>query len=134
MTSPGDTVVDPLQAYLPRLIRYWNVEAPGRLHRAVDGSMVLMDISGFTKMSERLARHGNVGAEEVTGVVDDTFGRLLPAAYAFGANLIKFGGDAQLLLFTGEEHQLRAAAAAHAMRAELRRIGGFQTSAGKVLL
>ncbi|WP_256842353.1 adenylate/guanylate cyclase domain-containing protein [Ornithinimicrobium cryptoxanthini] len=134
MTSPGDTVVDPLQAYLPRLIRYWNVEAPGRLHRAVDGSMVLMDISGFTKMSERLARHGNVGAEEVTGVIDDTFGRLLPAAYTFGANLIKFGGDAQLLLFTGEGHQLRAAAAAHAMRAELRRIGGFQTSAGKVLL
>lgn len=134
MTSPGDTAVDPLQAYLPRLIRYWNVEAPGRLHRAVDGSMVLMDISGFTKMSERLARHGNVGAEEVTGVIDDTFDRLLPAAYAFGANLIKFGGDAQLLLFTGEGHPLRAAAAAHAMRVELRRIGGFQTSAGKVTL
>lgn len=134
MTSPGDTAVDPLQAYLPRLIRYWNVEAPGSLHRAVNGSMVLMDISGFTKMSERLARHGNVGAEEVTGVIDDTFDRLLPAAYAFGANLIKFGGDAQLLLFTRDGHPLRAAAAAHAMRAELRRIGGFQTSAGKVTL
>lgn len=123
-----------LQPYLPRLVRYWNESDSGRLHRSVEGSMVLMDISGFTKMSERLARHGNVGAEEVTEVIDTTFGRLLPAAYTHGANLLKFGGDAQLLLFTGEGHPLRAAAAAHDMRAELRRIGGFATSAGKVVL
>ena len=126
--------VDRLQPYLPRLVRYWDAETPGRLHQAVRGSMVLMDISGFTKMSERLARHGDVGAEEVTEVIGTTFGRLLPAAYAYGANLLKFGGDAQLLMFTGEGHELRAAAAAHEMRAELRRIGGFQTAAGKVVL
>ena len=96
--------------------------------------MVFVDISGFTKMSERLARHGIVGAEEVTEVIDNTFGRLLPRAYAFGANLLKFGGDALLLLFTGEGHPLRAAAGAHAMRAELREIGVFETTAGKVRL
>ncbi|MRX42210.1 AAA family ATPase [Agromyces sp. Q22] len=123
-----------LQPYVPRLVRYWDEETPGRLHQAVEGTMVLVDISGFTRMSERLARHGNVGAEEVTEVIDGTFDRLLPAAYAFGANLLKFGGDAQLLLFTGEDHHLRAAAAAHDMRAELRRIDGFATSAGTVSL
>ena len=125
---------DVLQPYLARLVRYWDEEAPGRLHRPVEGTMALVDISGFTRMSERLARHGNVGAEEVTEVIDGTFGRLLPAAYAFGANLLKFGGDSQLLLFTGEGHHLRAAAAAHAMRTELRRLDGFATSAGNVAL
>ncbi|MBM7503875.1 adenylate/guanylate cyclase domain-containing protein [Agromyces aurantiacus] len=123
-----------LQPYLPRLVRYWDEENPGRLHRRVEGTMALVDISGFTRMSERLARHGHVGAEEVTEVVDDTFDRLLPAAYALGANLLKFGGDAQLLLFTGDDHHVRAAAAAFDMRAELRRIGVFPTSAGKVAL
>jgi class 3 adenylate cyclase/tetratricopeptide (TPR) repeat protein len=132
-TSETDTR-DVLQPYLARLVRYWDEEAPGRLHRPVEGTMALIDISGFTRMSERLARYGNVGAEEVTEVIDGTFGRLLPAAYAFGANLLKFGGDAQLLLFTGEDHHLRAAAAAHAMRTELRGIDGFATSAGKVAL
>ncbi|MEI5582490.1 adenylate/guanylate cyclase domain-containing protein, partial [Agromyces sp. CCNWLW208] len=133
-TSPDADTTDVLQPYLARLVRYWDVETPDRLHRPVEGTMALIDISGFTRMSERLARHGNVGAEEVTEVIDGTFDRLLPAAYAFGANLLKFGGDAQLLLFTGEDHHLRAAAAAHAMRAELRRIDGFATSAGTVAL
>jgi class 3 adenylate cyclase/tetratricopeptide (TPR) repeat protein len=123
---------DVLQPYVARLVRFWDQEAPGRLHRPFDGTMALVDISGFTRVSERLARHGHVGAEEVTEVIDGTFGRLLPAAYAFGANLLKFGGDAQLLWFTGEDHHLRAAAAAHAMRAELRRIEGFATNAGNV--
>ncbi|BDZ53972.1 hypothetical protein GCM10025870_10450 [Agromyces marinus] len=126
--------VDALQPYVPRLVRYWDAETPGRLHRPVEGTMALIDISGFTRMSERLARYGNVGAEEVTEVIDGTFARLLPAAYAFGANLLKFGGDAQLLWFTGTDHHTRAAAAAHAMRAELRRLDGFATSAGTVSL
>jgi class 3 adenylate cyclase len=123
-----------LQQYLPRLVRYWDEDAPGRLHRSIEGSMVFVDISGFTKMSERLARHGNVGAEEVTEVIDNTFGALLPEAYAFGANLLKFGGDALLLLFTNEGHQQRAVAGAHAMRIKLREVGTFQTTAGKVSL
>lgn len=125
---------DRLQPYLPRLIRYWDEDAPGRLHRSIEASMVFVDVSGFTKMSERLARHGNVGAEEVTDVIDTTFGTLLPEAYAYGANLLKFGGDALLLMFSGQGHAARAAAAAHAMRAKLRDVGTFQTTAGKVSL
>lgn len=120
--------------YLPRLVRYWDDDAPGALHRRVEASMVFVDISGFTKMSERLARHGNVGAEEVTEVIDSTFGALLPEAYGYGANLLKFGGDALLLMFTDEGHTERAAAGAHAMRAKLREIGTFTTTAGKVSL
>ena len=96
--------------------------------------MVFVDISGFTKMSERLARHGKVGAEEVTDVIDNTFGRLLPSAYSFGATLLKFGGDAMLMLFTGAGHAARACAGAMAMRQELREIGTFETNAGQVTL
>jgi hypothetical protein len=96
--------------------------------------MVFVDVSGFTKMSERLARFGKVGAEEVTDVINDTFGRLLTEAYAFGANLLKFGGDALLLLFTGEKHALRACAGAMNMRRALREIAAFQTTAGQVSL
>lgn len=124
----------PLQQYLPRLVLFWDDEAPGARHRAIEGSMVFVDISGFTKMSERLARHGRVGAEEVSEVIGDTFARLLTTAYSYGAGLLKFGGDALLLWFSDERHALRACASAYSMRQTLRDLKVFQTTAGNVSL
>ncbi len=123
-----------LDQYLPRLVREWDDLAPGQLHRSIDGSMVFVDVSGFTKMSERLARHGKVGAEEVTEVIGGTFDHLLAEAYAYGASLLKFGGDALLLFFQGEGHHLRAAAAATGMRQRLSELGRIETTAGLVSL
>ena len=96
--------------------------------------MVFGDVSGFTKMSERLARHGKVGAEEVADAINTCFEQLLGVAYQCGGNLLKFGGDALLLLFTGEDHATRAAHAAVGMRARLREAGRLDTSAGRVVL
>lgn len=134
-SQPGNVATTPtLQPYLPRLVLDWQRSTPGLLGREIEGSTVFVDVSGFTKMSERLARQGKVGAEEVSDVIGATFGALLAEAYAHGGSLIKFGGDALLLFFQGDAHALRAAAAAHGMRAELRRIGTFSTTAGKVTL
>jgi len=51
-----------LRPYAPRLLIRWLAEQPHLSFRTLDGSMLFVDISGFTKMSERLARHGKVGA------------------------------------------------------------------------
>ncbi|MDH5333118.1 MAG: AAA family ATPase, partial [Thermoleophilia bacterium] len=127
-------VTSPLQPYLPRLVLAWQEVDPEARFWEVEGSMVFVDVSGFTKMSERLARQGRVGAEEVSDVIDKTFSALLAEAYRNGGSLVKFGGDALLLFFGGVGHALRATVAAHGMRAELRRIGTFETTAGKVTL
>ena len=123
-----------LTPYFPRLLIDWDREAPGAAFRELEGTLVFMDISGFTAMSERLARKGKVGAEEVTDVMSGTFARLLAAAYAQGAYLLKFGGDAMFLLFEGEEHVQRACRSAVEMRQALRDMGRFATSAGAVHL
>jgi class 3 adenylate cyclase/tetratricopeptide (TPR) repeat protein len=123
-----------LLPYLPRLAVRWAADAQERLVREEDGSLVFVDISGFTKMSERLARHGRIGAEEVTDVLGAVFTRLLAVAYAEGAGLLKFGGDALLLWFPGDDHPARAVRAAHGMRAALRSIGAVETTAGAVTL
>ncbi len=83
------------------LVAQWDAETPESTHREIDGTMVFVDISGFTAMSERLARFGKVGAEEVTEVLGECFSGLLAAAYPLGGRLIKFGGDALLLFFDG---------------------------------
>ena len=122
------------QPYLPRMVRDWDEDAPGHLHQCLDGSMVFVDISGFTAMSERLAKYGKLGAEELTAVIAATFHELLAAAYSFGASLLKFGGDALLLFFTGDQHVLRSCAAARAMQQRLDEVGVCATSAGQVTL
>ena len=116
------------------MVRDWDEDAPGELHQCLEGSMVFVDISGFTAMSERLAKHGKLGAEELTAVIATTFHELLAAAYSFGASLLKFGGDALLLFFAGDQHALRGCAAARAMQQRLDEVGVCVTSAGKVTL
>jgi class 3 adenylate cyclase/tetratricopeptide (TPR) repeat protein len=123
-----------LRPYAPRLLIRWLAEQPHLSFRTLDGSMLFVDISGFTKMSERLARHGKVGAEEVTDVLGAVFSRLLAVAYGEDGSLLKFGGDALLLWFSGDGHAVRAATAGHSMRATLRSVGRLDTTAGKIVL
>lgn len=123
-----------LQPYLPRLLVGWLADDPGAPHRTVEGSVVFVDISGFTNLSEKLAKRGKVGAEELTDAIGACFTRLLAVAYGNGGGLVKFGGDALLLLFDGPDHALKACRAAIGMRRALREIGTLQTAGGKVIL
>jgi len=129
VTSPID-----LTPYVPRVVVDWLRTTPDARRRALEGTLVFVDISGFTAMSERLAQKGKLGAEEVTDVMNGTFSRLLGVAYAAGGGLLKFGGDALLLFFPGEGHAPRACDAAYGMRKALRELGRPQTSAGPVTL
>ena len=103
-----------LQPYLPRLTLEWLASDPGARHRAVEGSVVFVDISGFTKLSEKLARFGKIGGEEMADAINGCFAELLAVAYEGDGSLLKFGGDALLLLFTGEDVEDHAARAARA--------------------
>ena len=123
-----------LAPYVPTLVARWISKRPDRLFEQVDGSIAFVDISGFTRLSERLARKGKVGAEELAEAISGCFAELLATAYDNGGTLIKFGGDALLLLFTGECHATKASRAAAGMRRRLRVVGRLETPAGRVRL
>ena len=127
----GGATISP---YVPRVFASWLREAADERWRCIDATLVFVDISGFTALSERLARAGNIGAEELTDTIAACFAALLEVAYAAGGSLLKFGGDALLLLFTGDAHPERGARAALGMRAALRAMGPITTSAGAVTL
>jgi class 3 adenylate cyclase/tetratricopeptide (TPR) repeat protein len=120
-----------LTAYVPRVLLSWPEDVR---YRTIEGTLVHIDISGFTAMSERLASRGKVGAEEVARVLTTVFTELLTVAADLGADMLKFGGDALLLLFTGPDHSLRAVRASGEMRSRLRSVGKVDTPAGKVSL
>lgn len=130
MTGPDD----PLQAYVPELVARWLRDSPGSLTRQIDGSLLFADLTGFTVLSERLARLGKEGAEQLTEVIDAVFSELIATADTHGGQLLSFGGDALLLLFEGDAHERRAARAAHALRAQVRGVGRRTTGVGAVRL
>jgi class 3 adenylate cyclase/tetratricopeptide (TPR) repeat protein len=112
----------------------WLRNSPNEKVREIEGTLAFADISGFTKLTERLSRLGRVGAEEMSDTLNRTFGGLLAVAYTDGAQLLKWGGDAVLLLFDGEDHATRACHAAFGMRAAIRELGRVETTAGGVQL
>jgi class 3 adenylate cyclase len=119
---------------VPRLVVDWLRHAPERKHRRLEATLVFVDISGFTRLTERLSRRGKVGAEEMNDILDSCFTELLSVAYDYGAGVIKWGGDAVLLLFDGDAHPVRACRASAEMQATMRTIGRLRLPAGSVTL
>ncbi len=120
--------------YTPRILQQHLVDAPDRRWWSVDGTVAFVDISGFTKLSERLARKGREGSEQITEVIGRSFESILAVAYDNGASLIKFGGDALLLWFQDAGHAARACHAAVLMRRVLRDVGRIEVPGAKVTL
>ncbi len=131
-TAPADGLES--AAYVPRLLPMWAAAVSGADHRVIEGSLVLLDVTGFTRLTERLARRGREGAEELSDVLDAVFGRLLAEADDEGADLLKWGGDAVLLLLDGPDHTRRAGRAAVRMHRALAKCGHVSTSIGRVVL
>ena len=120
-----------LQRFVARHAIAWSGDSSWM---TVDGTLCFVDISGFTHLSERLAARGRVGAEELTEVLNRVFGSMLDLARLRRGELLKYGGDALLLLFEGEDHAVQAASAAVEMRAALREAAEIPTSVGRVAL
>jgi class 3 adenylate cyclase/tetratricopeptide (TPR) repeat protein len=127
-------VSDARAAYLPRLAAA-AAARPDRCWEA-EGTLLFADISGFTRLSERLAALGRAGAEEVADVLNDRFTLLLETADRHGGDLLKFGGDALLLWFGDDlpDHCARAARTADLMRRALAAGGPAATGRGPVTL
>jgi class 3 adenylate cyclase/tetratricopeptide (TPR) repeat protein len=127
----GERLLDP---HVPRVLLRHLAETPEATVRTVEATILLADVSGFTKLSERLARRGREGAEELVEAIGGCFGPLLDLAYEDGGSLLKLGGDALLLLFEGDDHLPRACRTAAGMRRLLLDVGRLRTSVGNVVL
>ena len=123
-----------LRPYVAGLAATWCEAMPEVRHRGVSGTLAFVDISGFTTLTERLAAKGKVGAEEMSDLLNEAFATLLKVAYGYGASLVKWGGDAVLLLFEGDDHAAQGCRAALEMQRTMRRIGRLRTSVGVVAL
>ena len=75
--------------------------------------VLFADISGFTTLSERLARRGPAGVEQLSDLLNDFFGRLVVLIAEHGGDVVRFAGDALLAVWpaTSDREDLATLAA-----------------------
>ncbi len=123
-----------LEPYLPRLVLDWAVRPTAQPWRELDCSLVSVDLSGFTALAERLQAKGRAGAEELVLAISGVFEGLIGIANRRGGDVLKFRGDALLILFSGEAHAEPACRAASEMQWFIERTGEQMSSVGEVRL
>ena len=114
------------------------VEEPFR--HTFPASVLFADISGFTKLTESLAKKGSAGEEELTRHLNLYFGQMIDIIDSEGGEVVKFAGDALLALWPvnkteyGQEDLIEAARRATqcAMRVQ-DAIRDFRPESGVVL-
>jgi class 3 adenylate cyclase/tetratricopeptide (TPR) repeat protein len=69
-------------------------------------TVVLADISGFTTLAEKLAKlPDGRGTEELSSKLNSYFGRMIDMIYEGGGDVVKFAGDALLVVWRNSSSQ-----------------------------
>ena len=105
----------------------------------VVAAVLFADVSGFTPLTEALARKGAEGPEELTRLLNGYFGAMIECLDAEGGEVVKFSGDALTVLFTATNEPLshairRAYQAALRMQQAMADFTTLSTSVGPVRL
>jgi len=101
-----------LASYLPRYQRRLIAEGrrPGQdaFAECSHAAILMVDISGFTALTERLAKLGAAGAEQLSGILNRHLGRIAEMAESHGGDIVAFAGDSAIAMWPGEESRLTA--------------------------
>ena len=128
-TLPGDNP----QAYIPADRRRALARGEDLPTRAT-GSALFVDISGFTPLTEALARElgERRGAEELSATLDRVFAALMEPLHAWRGNVVYFSGDAVTAWLDGDDGS-RAAACGLAMQEVMGRVGTIAVPGGRAV-
>ena len=73
----------------------------------VSGVCLIVDISGFTRLSGEYCNMGKDGIDQLQLATNGYMGKLVEIIYSCGGEIIKFAGDAIICLFPGENQSVR---------------------------
>ncbi|GBG28547.1 cAMP-specific 3',5'-cyclic phosphodiesterase [Hondaea fermentalgiana] len=66
---------------------------------------IFLDVSGFTKLTERLSEEGSVGSEKLGFFLNRYFERINKLLSKGGGDILKFAGDAMIIFWQAEHDQ-----------------------------
>src|SRR4051794_22568052 len=100
-----------LHAYVSDLAVNVMEAEPTAGYSELEGTLAFFDISGFSKLTERLTRVGRRGADHIKDVLNTVFQGLTGEVFRRGGDVLEFGGAARGVLSPGTAHGRRAAVA-----------------------
>ena len=101
-----------LTSYVPpHVLRRLAADGPPRTpySEPVAGAVLLGDVRGFTRLTERMAAHGPDGVETLTAAMNRYFGGMIDRIGDYGGEVVSFAGDALLALWPDSGAGLDAA-------------------------
>ena len=105
-----------LASYIPAIVTRRLSGDPTPLRHpqseVVSAAVLFADVSGYTALTEALARQGPAGVEKVAAGLNGYFGRLIDITEAHGGDVVKFAGDALTAVWVADDGLADAAAAA----------------------
>jgi class 3 adenylate cyclase/tetratricopeptide (TPR) repeat protein len=97
------SALQPLLSYVPwQVVEYLDETsalATRPFLRRFTGSILFVDISGFTSIAERLVQGGKNGVEELSRLLNVYFGELINLIDSHGGTVTRFAGDAVLAVW-----------------------------------
>jgi class 3 adenylate cyclase len=102
MAVPLETLVSYVPRRLLRRFACGEGGAPEPGFEVFSGALLFVDISGFTDLTERLARKGPGGTEELTFILNSYVGRLLDLISDHGGDTLKMAGDGLVVAWEAE--------------------------------
>src|SRR6266487_2779928 len=100
---PNQPLVELLASYVPRLIQKRVILNPEPISSPIRESfqsvVLFADISGFTALTEKLAQRGPAGVESLARILNDYFGKIIDVVHEYGGDVVKFAGDALIVIW-----------------------------------
>ena len=101
---PNQLLTELLASYVPKLIQKRAIQNPvpidAPLREDFQAVVLFTDISGFTALTERLAEKGPVGVETLAHILNDYFGKMIDVIDEYGGDVVKFAGDALIVIWS----------------------------------
>lgn len=88
--------------FVSRSVRLYNKTDLEPSSYFFNGVCLLVDISGFTKLSGEFCAQGKSGIDDLQQATNGYMGKLVDVIYEFGGDIIKFAGDAIICVFSSE--------------------------------
>eukprot|EP00457_Paulinella_chromatophora_P000759 gb/GEZN01000759.1/.p1 GENE.gb/GEZN01000759.1/~~gb/GEZN01000759.1/.p1 ORF type:complete len:687 (+),score=139.80 gb/GEZN01000759.1/:193-2253(+) len=97
-------VMDTISSFVPKdVVEYFTESGQGPLQgplaARMQAAVLFVDISGFTALTEKLGEQGMAGIDTLDQVLNAYFGLMGDVVSAFGGDIVKYAGDAILILF-----------------------------------
>ena len=132
--------IDAIKRYASHLLLKRLEKDPGALLEPVSenfpAAMLVSDIAGFTRLTEKLTQGNPMGVVELAEVLDRYIGRLIEIINEHGGDIVKFAGDALFAIWRAPSEEQLAEMVYHSTQCALsikKQLVNFEVKPGVVL-